>query len=80
MKIFAIISKCEDACYPDYQVMDDKVFSNRKDAENVLEVLKAVYVKRGIWVPEEWSIISFELVENKEATTDTAKITVEAKE
>ena len=65
MKVYAIIRKCEDTCYPDYQVFDDKVYSSRKDAKNEIKGLKTEYAAMGVrWYPEEWSIISFELVES----------------
>ncbi len=67
MRVYAIVNLCEDQYYPDYQVFENRVYANRKDAKARMKALKTEQINRGCtWYPEDWSLISFELVEDKE--------------
>ena len=65
MRVYAIVNLCEDQYYPDYQVFENRVYANRKEAQARMKALKTEEINRGYgWCPDEWSLISFELVEN----------------
>lgn len=65
MRVFAIINWCEDSYLPDYRVFEARIYSTLEDAQARIKALKTEQINSGFgWHPEEWSIISFELVEN----------------
>lgn len=67
MRVYAITNLCEDQYYPDYQVFENRVYANRKDAQARMKALKTEQINSGCtWYPGDWSLISFELVEDKE--------------
>ena len=71
MRVYAIINWCEDSYLPDYRVFEGKVYPNRKDAQARMKALKTEQINSGSrWHPEEWSLIPFEVVEDKEVTVE----------
>lgn len=39
MKVYAVIERCEDYYYPDYMVVDDRVYLKEEDARKRMEEL-----------------------------------------
>lgn len=37
MKVYAVVEKCEDDYYPDYTIVDDRVYLKEDDAKKRLE-------------------------------------------
>lgn len=60
MKVYAVIERCEDYYYPDYCVVDDRVYLNEEDAKKRREEL----VKKNLGLfPEQFEICEFEVKE-----------------
>ena len=58
MKVYAVIRSCEDDYYPDYQIVDDRVYLKEEDAKKRMEEL----VKEGRWW-SDYKIYEFEVKE-----------------
>lgn len=59
MKVYAIIKRCEDNFYPDYQIVDDRVYLKEEDARKRLEeVIKGT----NFW-PDLFEVCDFEVKE-----------------
>lgn len=57
MKVYAVIEGCEDYYYPDYRVVDNRVYLKKEDAKKRLDEL----VKENKW--SEFEIRDFEVME-----------------
>jgi len=61
MKIYAVIVRCEDNYYPDYQIVDDRVYLKEEDARKRLdEMVKDIPYT--CW-PDQIEIYDFEVRE-----------------
>lgn len=62
MNVYAVIERCEDYYYPDYRVVDDRVYLKEEDAKKRLEELVA---KENPFCTysEQFEICDFEVME-----------------
>lgn len=59
MKVYAVIVRCEDNYYPDYQIVDDRVYLKEEDAKKRLEEV----IKGTNYWPDLFEVYSFEVKE-----------------
>lgn len=57
MKVYAVIEGCDDEYYPDYRVVDNRVYLKKEDAKMRLDEL----VKENQW--SDFGILDFEVKE-----------------
>ena len=57
MKVYAVIERCSDEYYPDYRVIDNRVYLYKEDAKDRLEGLK----KENRW--SDFEVCDFEVKE-----------------
>lgn len=57
MKVYAVIEGCDDDYYPDYTILDNRVYLKKEDAEKRLKEVASEY-----W-PERYNIYDFEVSE-----------------
>lgn len=57
MKVYAVIERCDDNYYPDYQIIDDCVYPKEEDAKNRMKEL----AKEHRW--SDFEIRAFEVKE-----------------
>ena len=65
MKVYAVIERCEDYYYPDYMIVDNRVYLKEEDAKKRLEELDGSGAKENpcrTW-PEQFEIYDFEVKE-----------------
>ncbi len=59
MKVYAVIDRCEDEYYPDYRVVDERVYLKKKDAK---KRLKELVEEQPYWA-EHFEVYDFEVTE-----------------
>lgn len=57
MKVYAVIKRCDDDYYPDYTIVDDRVYLKEEDAKKKLEER----IEKKYWMDHD--IYEFDVIE-----------------